>query len=83
MTTYSISLNDELADLVEHEIKSRKFANRSEFFRDLVRTKFLSSENTSSIEEIPVYSEDYKLIQEREKNAELVDFNDILEEHNV
>lgn len=83
MTTYSISLNNELAELVEKEMKSRRFSNRSEFFRDLVRNKFFPSENTAQIEEIPEYSRDYKTIQERSKNPEFIDFEDVLAEHNV
>jgi len=43
MQTYNISINPELAQVVEKEIKQGKYANRSEFFRDLIR-KFLLQE---------------------------------------
>ena len=33
----NISLNKELADIVNKEVKAKKFANRSEFFRNLIR----------------------------------------------
>lgn len=83
MTTYSISLNDELAEIVEQEMKSRKFSNRSEFFRDLVRTKFYPAKKNSSIEEISSYTKDYKIIKEREKDAEFMNIDQVLAEHNV
>lgn len=37
MITMNISLNKELAEVVDREVKAQKFANRSEFFRELVR----------------------------------------------
>lgn len=37
MANYHISLNDELAEIVELEMKRGRYANRSEFFRNLVR----------------------------------------------
>lgn len=46
MITYNISLNKELAQIVEKKIKLGKFANRSEFFRQLLRSAFLSKNNT-------------------------------------
>jgi len=37
MITMNISLNKELAEVVDREVKENKYANRSEFFRELVR----------------------------------------------
>ena len=58
MITYNISLNKELAQIVEEKIKLGKFANRSEFFRQLLRSMFLS-EKTKDIKNDFVYSEPY------------------------
>ncbi|MFA6305608.1 MAG: ribbon-helix-helix domain-containing protein [Candidatus Gracilibacteria bacterium] len=44
MITINISLNKELADIVEHEVKAKKYANRSEFFRDLIRKNYLEKQ---------------------------------------
>jgi len=40
MATFNISLNDELVKVINQEIKKRKYANRSEFFRELIRNTF-------------------------------------------
>ena len=37
MVTMNISLNKELAEFVNKEVKEKKYANKSEFFRHLVR----------------------------------------------
>ncbi len=41
MINYNISVNKELSDIVEREIKIGKYANRSEFFRDMIRDMFV------------------------------------------
>lgn len=41
MVTYNISINDELAEEVEKYMKRKKYANRSELFRDLIREKMV------------------------------------------
>ncbi len=41
MPTYNISLNKELADIVDVELKRGKYSNRSEFFRQLLRKVFV------------------------------------------
>ena len=64
---YNISINSELAKVVEQIMKQRKYANRSEFFRDLIRRYYLEEEY--SIEEVDPSDSDHKLIKEREKNA--------------
>ncbi|MEA1963453.1 MAG: ribbon-helix-helix domain-containing protein [Patescibacteria group bacterium] len=56
MNTYNISLNKELAVLVDRQIKLGKFANRSEFFRQLLRHAFFSK--TQSQEDW-IYSEPF------------------------
>jgi len=56
MNTYNISLNKELAVLVDKQIKLGKFANRSEFFRQLLRHAFFSKTQT---QEDWIYSEPF------------------------
>ena len=56
MHTYNISLNKELADLVDKQMINGKFANRSEFFRQLLRHAFFSKTQT---EEDWIYSEPF------------------------
>ncbi len=77
MTTYNISVNDELALIVEEVIKTQKYANRSEFFRDLVR-KFYVNNNQYKIEELNENDEDYKLLQKREKQVSFVKLSEII-----
>lgn len=57
MPTYNISLNEDLSKIVDAEVKSGKFANRSEFFRQLIRFVFLS-DKASDINDF-IYSEPY------------------------
>lgn len=58
MVTYNISLNKELAQIVDKKIKSGKFANRSEFFRQLLRSAFLSGREDNIADDF-IYSEPY------------------------
>lgn len=67
MPTYNISLNEDLSKIVDTQVKSGKFANRSEFFRQLIRFVFLSSKGNDINDFIycePYYSE----LKERAKN---------------
>lgn len=57
MPTYNISLNEDLSKIVDIQVKSGKFANRSEFFRQLIRFVFLSSKG-NDINDF-IYSEPY------------------------
>lgn len=59
MNTYNISLNKELAELVDKQVKSGYFANRSEFFRQLLRHAFFSNRDTKEdwVYEKPFFSE--------------------------
>lgn len=66
MTTYNISLNPALARIVEREIKSKKYANRSEFFRSLLRRHYVEDEYV--IEELSPDDPDYVLLQSRARN---------------
>lgn len=65
---YNISLGTELSKIVEREMKRRKFSNRSEFFRDLVRRVFVDEEVT--IERLSPSDPDYKLAMKRMKRGE-------------
>ena len=67
MQTYNISLNKELADLVEKQVKSGCFANRSEFFRQMLREVFLLN-NSEKEEDDWIYQEPY--ISELNKRVE-------------
>ena len=68
MITYNISLNKELAQIVDKQIKSGKFANRSEFFRQLLRSVFLSVEKNDIADDF-IYSEPYySELKQRVKN---------------
>ncbi|MBA3047935.1 ribbon-helix-helix domain-containing protein [Patescibacteria group bacterium] len=74
MITYNISLNKELALLVDKHVKSGKFANRSEFFRQLLRSMFLpnAADNTLNdwIYSDPHYSELKKRVKSLKENKE-------------
>jgi Arc/MetJ-type ribon-helix-helix transcriptional regulator len=41
MPQFNISINPELSVIVDREMKRRRYANRSEFFRDLIRKSFV------------------------------------------
>ncbi len=56
MITYNISLNKELAQFVEKQVKLGKFANRSEFFRQILRSMFLLNK-TDNFDNDWLYSE--------------------------
>lgn len=75
---YNISINDELAIIVDRIMKERKYANRSEFFRDLIRKFYIDEGN--SIEEIDVNDPDYELVKTREKDAKFMNINDLINE---
>ncbi|OGC82633.1 MAG: hypothetical protein A2V81_03950 [Candidatus Abawacabacteria bacterium RBG_16_42_10] len=68
MVHYNITLNQELADIVDREMKKKKYSNRSEFFRDLVRRQYLAEEDYS-IEEILPGDPDYKFLQSLKKKS--------------
>ena len=76
MTTFNISLNPELAEIVEIAIKKWKYANRSEFFRDLVRKYYML--DWAYIEEISEWDPDTNLIKKREKDAEYIPFEEVI-----
>ncbi len=78
MVTMNISLNKELAEIVEYEVKHKKYANRSEFFRDLIRKQYI--ENDLDIEYVDKDDPDYKLAQKLKKNAEYVDESQIFDD---
>lgn len=41
MVTMNISITKDLAEFVNKEVKEKKYANRSEFFRDIIRQNYL------------------------------------------
>lgn len=67
MINYNISVNKELADVVEREIKVGKYANRSEFFRDMIRDMFVRED--FEIEAISPRTQAYKKLKKEVKLA--------------
>ncbi len=78
MPNYTISLNDDLALVVDTEIKRRKFSSTSEFFRDLVRQRYVTDEDRCEIEVVSPTDLDAALIQNRKKDASFIPLNDLL-----
>lgn len=75
MSTYNISLNKELADLVDKQLKEGKFANRSEFFRQLLRHAFFSQEQSAQNDWLynkPFYGELKRRISKIEQGKEKI-----------
>ena len=78
MITYNITFNDDLASVVDKEMKRNKYGNRSEFFRDLVRKVYIfKSTSDYVIEEIKESDKDYKLIKSRQKRAKFIPLDKI------
>lgn len=48
MVTINISINEDLAEIVEKEMKDKKYTNKSEFFRDLIRRQYVYNTSTSN-----------------------------------
>ncbi|MEK7648714.1 MAG: ribbon-helix-helix domain-containing protein [Patescibacteria group bacterium] len=69
MPNYNISLNKGLAQIVTTEIRKKKYANRSEFFRDLIRRRYVLRESDVVIDNILPSDPDYTLVRKRKKNA--------------
>lgn len=51
MATYNVSINNELAEFINAEIKDKKYASNSEFFRELVRERMLCNRNLHNYKE--------------------------------
>jgi len=68
MITYNISLNKELAQVVDKQIKLGKFANRSEFFRQLLRSIFLSNSESNGLNDWIYNEPHYSELKERVKS---------------
>ncbi len=79
MPNYNISLNDELALVVDTEIKTRKYSSRSEFFRDLIRQRYVTDDDQCEIEVVSPTDQDAALIQNRKKDASFVPLNQLLQ----
>lgn len=76
MPNYNISLNGALAKIVEKEIKIKKYASRSEFFRDLVRRQYVHEEYT--IEPITDNDPDQRILKKRKRGALFIPLKDLL-----
>ena len=77
---YNISINDELAVIVDKAMRERKYANRSQFFRDLIR-RFYTEEYI--IEEVHPDDPDYKYVNNRLDDAEYISMKEVKKELNV
>ncbi len=83
MTTCTISMNDELAEIVEYEMRRGRYKNKSEFFRNLVRKVYLESEE-GVIEEVLSGDPDYELVKKREKEpGDFIPLEKVMEEFGV
>lgn len=71
MINYNISINNELAQIVEQKIKDGKYANRSEFFRELIRRIFVFKEPID-IEAIMPDSATHKKLEKMSKEKEKI-----------
>lgn len=79
MINYNISINKELADVVDREIKVGKYANRSEFFRDMIRDMFVRED--VDVEVISPRTQTYKKLKKEVKlaknNGEVVSWREV------
>ncbi len=78
MPIYSVSLNTDLAKVVEKEMKANKYENKSEFFRDLIRKIYVSPELTYTKESITSNDPDLIVIKRRKKDAEFIPLSALL-----
>ncbi len=78
MPNYNISINRELAQIITREMKSRKYSSRSEFFRDLVRDRYVVGGSEYAIEELPNGDKDTLVIKRRKKEAHFVPLHTLL-----
>lgn len=76
MKTYTISFNPDLAKVVQKEMKRGKFDNTSEFFRDLVRQRFLW--NGWEIEEIGPDDPDYHESKKALRTEKFIPLSEVL-----
>ena len=81
MINYNISLNKELAQIVEEKIKLGKYSNRSEFFREMIRKMFVFSNNNFEIERIEEGSTEYEELKKLSQDKdEVVPFSQAIKE---
>lgn len=78
MPNYNISINSELARVIDREIMEKKYSSRSEFFRDLVRDRFVAGDEKYDIAALSLRDPDYALVKKRKLGARFVRLNDLL-----
>jgi len=71
MINYNISINKELAQIVEQKIKEGKYANRSEFFRELIRRLFVM-DKTFDISLVTPDNSDYKKLEKMSQEKDKI-----------
>lgn len=80
MQTFNISINDELADIVTQEMKRKKYANRSEFFRDLIRRHYLeSNDGIYQIDTVTSNDPDYALLKTRVLDEDITPLTELIQ----
>lgn len=78
MPNYNISINSELAQVIDRAMREKKYSSRSEFFRDLVRDKFVIGSEENDITRLSSSDSDYALVKKRKRGAQFVRLNDLL-----
>jgi len=78
MTTITFSIDDELLTVVEKAMKRRKFSSRSEFMRDIIRSKYIDEYDEtkylmSSAENKKILTQSIADAEDSDKKSELVD----------
>lgn len=78
MPNYNISINPALAKVIDQEIKAKKYSSRSEFFRDLVRDRFVEGSGEYDIAPLSSSDPDYALLKKRKRGARFIPLSNLL-----
>lgn len=80
MPNYNISFNDELGQIVDAQIKEGKYSSTSEFFRNLVRQRYVNDEDDRCDSEVVSLTDsDATLVQDRKRDASFIPLNTLLQ----
>ncbi len=78
MPNYNISINQALAKVIDREIRERKYSSRSEFFRDIIRDRFVVGSAEYNIAPLSTGDPDYAVIEKRKRGARFIPLNSLL-----
>lgn len=67
MINYNITINEDLAKIIEREMKRKRYGNKSEFFRELIRKTYLQRPAEYVIEELDAADPDFRELQKLKK----------------